>query len=98
MYVVLVEFEIESDHFNAFKIRVLRQAKDSLALETECHIFDVCVDTDADNHIVLYEHYSNRAAFEHHLDSDHFKDFDSEVTPWILSKSVRSLNSLGPLS
>ena len=94
MYVVFVEFEIELNHFSNFKKRVLQQAKDSLALETECHLFDVCEDNSMHNHLVLYEHYSNKAAFERHMESSHFKAFDTEVAPWILSKSVRILQTV----
>jgi (4S)-4-hydroxy-5-phosphonooxypentane-2,3-dione isomerase len=94
MYVVLVEFEIELSHFNNFKYRVLQQAKDSLDIETDCHVFDVCEDHAMHNQIVLYEHYSNKAAFDKHLESSHFKAFDTEVAPWILSKSVRILQTI----
>jgi (4S)-4-hydroxy-5-phosphonooxypentane-2,3-dione isomerase len=91
MYVVIVEFEIVPVHVSAFKSRVLQQARDSLALETDCNVFDVCEDSTASTHILLYEIYSDGAAFEHHLQTPHFKAFDTEVAPWILSKSVRIL-------
>jgi (4S)-4-hydroxy-5-phosphonooxypentane-2,3-dione isomerase len=94
MFVVLVEFEIETSKIKAFTDRVKLQADDSLSLEPECHMFDVCVDAASTNNIVLYEVYTNEAAFKGHLASDHFKAFDAEVAPWIQSKSVRTLTRL----
>lgn len=98
MFVVLVEFEIETSQTDAFTVRVKKQAKDSLAVESDCQVFDVCVDGASSNRIILYEIYTNETAFKDHLASAHFKTFDSEVTPWILSKSIRTLTRLEDVS
>ncbi len=94
MFVVIVDFELRPDRFEDFRNRVLIQAQDSVEKEDECHIFDVCVEPDRPNTVFLYEIYSSADAFQLHLQSDHFKSFDAEVTPWILSKTVRQLERL----
>ncbi len=90
MYVVVVEFELQARHAAAFRARVARQAADSLDLEPGCHVFDVCVDPARDDFVLLYEVYSDRAAFDAHLQSAHFADFDAEVADWVENKVVRA--------
>lgn len=88
MYVIWVEFTIQEDKFEAFVERVKQQAADSLALESECHQFDVMIE--ADNTVALYEIYTDEAAFQVHLGMQHFKNFDAEVKDWLTNKTVRS--------
>lgn len=58
---------------DADKVRV------SLKLEADCHVFDVCVDTERENFVLLYEVYTDRGAFEVHLGTRYFLDFDTRV-------------------
>lgn len=94
MYVVLVEFTLHQQHFEAFKSRVRQQAKDSLDLEADCHVFDVCISAERDNYVLLYEVYSDKAAFDTHLASAHFHDFDATVRDWVDDKKVAILERL----
>jgi autoinducer 2-degrading protein len=91
---VLVEFIVHENHRQAFIQRVQQQAKDSLALEDECHYFDVCTDDANPARIVLYEIYGDTAAFELHLASDHFHRFDKDVSDWVISRDICRLNQL----
>jgi quinol monooxygenase YgiN len=88
MYVVVVEFTIKPEFAGRFRERVQQQARDSLELESECHVFDVCIDPAQDEFVLLYEVYSERGAFEAHLESAHFIDFDNRVRDWVESKQV----------
>ena len=88
MFVVVVEFEIHPDFHDAFRDRVRRQAADSLTLEADCHQFDVTVATDDPGRVLLYEIYSDRDAFDAHLASAHFIQFDAEVSDWVKTKTV----------
>ncbi len=88
MYVVVVEFELHPGRVAAFRKRVARQAAESLAREPGCHVFDVCVDPAREAFVLLYEVYSDRAAFDAHLLSAHFAAFDREVESWVVSKRV----------
>lgn len=90
MYVVTVEFTVAPQHQQAFATAVDLQAKNSVQLESECHRFDVCVGNDSENDFFLYEIYSDAAAFDAHLASEHFKDFNALVTPWVVNKTVAS--------
>ena len=88
MYVVIVEFTIQPGHAAAFKQRVMQQAMDSLEHEADCHVFDVCFDPGRENFVLLYEVYTDKAAFDAHLASAHFLDFDATVRPWISDKKL----------
>lgn len=94
MYVVIVEFVLNPGFSMSFRDRVRRQAADSLALEPDCHVFDVFIDTQCENSVLLYELYSDRDAFDAHLASQHFRDFDADVRDWISSKQVRTYSRL----
>ncbi len=87
MYVVCVTFEILPQHFPAFQRAVLQQAKNSLEREPDCQLFDVCSNVSA-NSVFLYEQYTDRAAFDDHLHSAHFLDFDAQTRPWVQNKRV----------
>lgn len=88
MYVVTVEFTVAKNNQREFMEAMIAQAGNSLRLEPGCHQFDVCVDPKDEQRVYLYEIYTDRAAFDLHLESDHFKDFDALVRPWLESKTV----------
>ncbi len=67
---------------------MLLQADNSLLLEPDCHQFDVSQDTDDHKRIFLYEVYTNQAAFQFHLASEHFAGFSTRTNEWIISKHV----------
>jgi hypothetical protein len=46
---VVVEFAIKPEFAGRFRERVQQQARDSLELESECHVFDVCIDPASDD-------------------------------------------------
>ena len=94
MYVVLVEFVTHTDHAPAFVERVRQQALDSLREEAGCHVFDVCLDPARANFVLLYEVYTDRAAFHAHLESAHFLDFDAAVSDWVDKKKVSTYERL----
>ena len=94
MYVIAVIFVIHEGHEARFLTRVKQQAEDSLAREDGCHQFDVCTDPADPKRIFLYEIYGNEAAFKHHLETAHFKDFDAAVADWVADKSVEAWHRL----
>lgn len=89
MYLVAVTFDIVPDRAVEFTARVGRQARDSLT-EVGCHRFDVWFDPGNPARIFLFEIYSDRAAFDVHLASAHFKAFDAEVSGWLAGKTVET--------
>lgn len=86
-WVVTVEFTIRPGFAAPFHQRLATQAAESLR-EEGCSQFDVCVDPVDEHRVFLYEVYSNREAFNSHLASAHFKDFDAATGPWVGSKTV----------
>ncbi len=92
MYAVCVTFKIGSDDFDRFLVRMSQQARDSLTLEPGCHRFDVC--HNGQDTVFLYELYSDPDAFQIHVESNHFKDFDQEVQPWIVEKLVSTFENV----
>ncbi len=89
MYVVTVEFEIKPEKLQDFRAQMVANARASREREPGCRQFDVCADPAKPGLIFLYEVYDNRAAFDAHLATEHFKAFDRTVAPWIASKDVR---------
>lgn len=94
MFVVIVEFSIHAEHFEAFEARVRQQAEDSLRLETDCHIFDVCVTPERDNFVLLYEVYADKSAFDTHLATAHFINFNAAVQDWVSDRKISTYNRI----
>lgn len=88
LFVVTVKFEVAPAYADAFLARVRRQAADSLTREAGCRRFDVAADPDRPGRVFLYEIYDDRAAFDAHLASAHFRAFDAEVTQVTRAKEV----------
>jgi quinol monooxygenase YgiN len=96
MYVVAVEFDILEQDLNRFMPLMLENARSSLAHEPGCRQFDVCVDPKQGTSTFLYEVYDDRAAFEAHLATSHFKTFDAATRAMVARKAVRLLERLHP--
>ena len=91
MYVVIVDFRIKPERVAEFMPLMLENARASRETEPGCRQFDVCVDPADGTAVFLYEVYDDRAAFDVHLASAHFKKFDPAVAPMVASKAVRTL-------
>lgn len=94
MYVIAVDFEIEQARLDEFLPLMKANAAASVRDEPGCHHFDVCQDPESPHHIFLYEVYDDRAAFEAHLSSAHFKAFDAATAEMLVAKKVRALTRL----
>lgn len=88
MYAVVVTLLVKQEAMSEFLPLMLENARKSLADEPGCHRFDVCRDEARPTEVFLYELYTDCAAFEAHLESAHFKDFDHRTTPLVLYKEV----------
>jgi quinol monooxygenase YgiN len=96
MYVVTVEFTIRPDRLQAFLPLMVANAKASREKEPGCRQFDVCQDPAKPEVIFLYEVYDDRAAFDAHLATAHFKDFDAAVAAMVAGKAVRTYTRRDP--
>ena len=90
MYAVCVTFELKSGQADAFLPLMYQNARTSLRQEAGCLRFDVLTDADKPNAVFLYEIYTDRAAFDLHLASDHFATFDMAVASMIADKSIQT--------
>lgn len=93
-FAIAVQFTIKPEHIDAFRTRVVQQAKDSLAKEVGCLQFDVLVDETDPAKIFLYETYINADALVTHRETAHFADFFATISPWIESRQVIRLNTI----
>lgn len=94
MFAVVVTFRIKPGHVEAFLPLMLANAKTSLNEELGCQQFDVCTDPNQPDEIFLYELYDDAAAFQVHLTSAHFLEFDRKTGPMIADKAVRTYGSV----
>lgn len=94
MYAVCVAFQLNPGSIEAFMPLMRQNAKTSLHTEPGCHQFDVLSDAAKPDAVFLYELYTDRAAFEAHLESPHFKSFDAAVSPMIAGKEVQTWNKV----
>lgn len=88
MLIIVVRFTVKPEFLDKFKVRMAQQARESFEREPACHRFDIASDPGDPHQILLYEIYSDEAAFNTHLASAHFKAFNTETAEWISSKAV----------
>ena len=94
MIAVIVAFELVPGKANEFMPLMQLQARNSRLLETGCVQFDVCFDSSSPEHVFLYEIYEDRAAFDAHLDSDHFKEFAAAAGDMISARMEHILDNV----
>ena len=94
MFGVTVQFTIDPTKLADFMPLMTENARLSLAREAGCHRFDVCQNPDEVTSIFLYEVYSDRAAFDAHLASEHFQAFNASVAGMVAEKSVKTFELL----
>lgn len=89
-FAVSVYFTIRPGMMQAFRPRMLQQAQDSLKLEEQCRQFNVGYNSDRPDTIFLYELYDDAAAFDAHLASPHFKQFENDVAEMVIERRIET--------
>ena len=97
MYAVAVEFEIDPSQWDAFMPLMLENAAHSRTGEPGCRQFDVCAGPPAPATVFLYELYDDRAAFDAHLASAHFKAFATATGSMIVNRRITTWERIAPL-
>ncbi len=88
-YIILVEFTLHtSGAMPAFRALIDENARQSCRLEPGCQRFDVLLPKGRDDRVLLYEIYDTRAAFDVHLSSAHFHQFDMASAAMVRAKVV----------
>jgi quinol monooxygenase YgiN len=90
MYAVCVKFDLKDGQAASFMPPMRANAQTSLRTEAGCLQFDVLSDPAKPDSVFLYEVYSDRAAFDLHLASDHFQRFDAATTNMIVAKDIQT--------
>ncbi|MBC7740505.1 MAG: antibiotic biosynthesis monooxygenase [Candidatus Saccharibacteria bacterium] len=89
---LIVRFDIVRDHHGAFLSAVQANAARSVAEEPGCVRFDVL--TPLVNRVprcCCTRFYTDPAAFDHHLTTEHYHDYDAGTRGLVLSKTVTFL-------
>lgn len=88
MYAVTVLFKLVPGGAERFLPLVLANARTTLTDEPGCLRFDVCTDPLRPEDVFLYEIYYDRAAFDRHLETPHFQEFDTRVVDLVAAKQI----------
>ncbi|MDO5643088.1 MAG: antibiotic biosynthesis monooxygenase [Paracoccus sp. (in: a-proteobacteria)] len=79
-FVVLPSFQLEAADLDAFLAAARADAAQSLANEPGCLQFDIIINRSATPvKVMFYEVYTDRAAFEAHLETPHLVAFRSSL-------------------
>lgn len=87
-YVITVDFDLHPGALDPFLALIKENARKSLADEPGCDRFDVLVQRGMPDHVLLYEIYRDREAFDFHLKSRHFAEFNLASAPYVRDKKV----------
>jgi autoinducer 2-degrading protein len=93
-FTILVRFRIADGQMPTFLPLMIDNAEASRRDEPGCERFDVLQPADDKNLILLYEIYRDRAAFDFHCESAHFKHFDAATRSIVTEKQVTILDLL----
>ena len=87
-FVVFVEFHLKQGARSQFRALIDANADASVRSEPGCLQFDVLEPEGESDRVSLYEIYSDKAAFDAHLRTEHFRIFNSASEGLCLRKSV----------
>ncbi len=73
-FIVVGDFTIDPENRDALIEALVVNRRQTLATEVGCRTYEVCIREDGDaSHVYMVEIYDDRAAFESHLKTAHFK-------------------------
>ena len=87
-FVITVDFTLKAGAMDAFRRLIDDNARQSCRREPGCRRFDVLIPKDAEERILLYVIYDDRAAFDAHLRTQHFDAFNRESAALVIAKTV----------
>jgi quinol monooxygenase YgiN len=93
-FVIIAEFEVKPDKLEQFLELARTDARHSVEREPGCRQFDVTLDREQPNRVVLYEIYDDEAAFDAHLQTPHLAAFRAGIENLIVSRQVRRLTRI----
>src|SRR5438045_1682473 len=87
-FIITVDFELHPGALREFLPLMVQNANLSRDVEPGCERFDVLLPKDSTDRVLLYEIYTDKAAFAEHLKAAHFLSFDRATKPLIKDKKV----------
>jgi quinol monooxygenase YgiN len=90
-YVITVDFQLHPGRLQEFLPLMLDNAEKSRTLEPGCHRFDVLLPAGETDRVFLYEIYQDEAAFQAHLKTAHFIEFDAATRSLIKDRRIGKL-------
>jgi autoinducer 2-degrading protein len=87
-FVVIVDFLLVSGNSAVFRTLIDANAIASVRDEPGCRQFDVVEPEGEPDRILLYEIYDDAGAFDQHLHTPHFLEFDVRSKPLVVEKAV----------
>lgn len=91
-FAIIVDFRLKPGTRAEFRRLVDSNARSSAQAEPGCRRFDVVEPKDEADRVLLYEIYDDDLAFEEHVRSAHYAQFDAASAPLIVAKSVIRCN------
>jgi (4S)-4-hydroxy-5-phosphonooxypentane-2,3-dione isomerase len=84
-----VTFTLHPGRLDDFLPLMLANARTSLEAERGCRVFEVALpEGGMPDTVFLWEIYDDRAAFDAHLNSRHFRDFNLATASMVRAKTV----------
>jgi len=94
---ILAEFETTAETHQKFLEICAYDSERSVADEPGCEVFDALTPQDQADTVILYEVYKDRAAFDAHLETPHYKKFAAAVESLgIRLREIRYLTRRAP--
>jgi quinol monooxygenase YgiN len=92
LFVILVDFQLKTGARPEFRRLIDTNADASVRTEPGCLQFDVLEPEGEDDRVLLFEIYTDKAAFDAHLRTEHFRIFADASEPLFLQKKVTRSN------
>jgi (4S)-4-hydroxy-5-phosphonooxypentane-2,3-dione isomerase len=87
-FVITVAFDLHEGALHEFLPMMIENANRSRTAEPGCERFDVLVPKEGVNQVFLYEVYKDKVAFDAHLRTQHFLDFNSASARLVKAKQI----------
>lgn len=88
LFAIMVDFRLKQDSRPEFRRLIDANADASVRTEPGCLQFDVLEPEGEGDRVLLYEIYTDKAAFEAHLRTEHFRIFAGASEALCMEKNV----------
>jgi quinol monooxygenase YgiN len=89
LYVRVAEIEIDPAELEAYKAAVKAEIERSVLIEPGVLALYAVADRDNPTHVLVFEMYADREAYEAHLETPHFKQYKATTQGMVRSLKLR---------